>query len=244
MPVSIFAKQEEEDIHRLDDLKVEEVSIVDRPANLRPFLVVKRDGGSLVVRDRDGNLVTEKSEEGKSDNGVGVLDSLSDEAKRFFEQGPAEKQEQDEKKKKPNKSSYEDDKERRRKSVDAALDTLRRIGGALQSDDRSTPDVSSQRAEANAEIEKKLDGLSSELSDLRSQVASQSKLIESQKSIIEKQGEKLSQFKKSRHDDGREVAAPSALRAEVRKQGPQEPDEVVWPSDMNDPRWVDQVEGE
>lgn len=47
-------------VHKLEDLLVEEVSIVDRPANKRPFLLVKNEtgakGAELVV-DAEGNLI-------------------------------------------------------------------------------------------------------------------------------------------------------------------------------------------
>lgn len=50
-------------VTRLEDLLVEEVSVVDRPANKRRFLTVKNEGGmgdkgTEVVVDADGNLVT------------------------------------------------------------------------------------------------------------------------------------------------------------------------------------------
>lgn len=50
-------------VHRLEDLLVEEVSIVDRPANKRPFLMVKSaeggERGAEVVPGEGGALVTE-----------------------------------------------------------------------------------------------------------------------------------------------------------------------------------------
>ncbi len=58
-----MAKAKKTQIHELKDLLVEEVSIVDRPANQRPFLLVKNedgmaDKGQEVTKDKDGNLVT------------------------------------------------------------------------------------------------------------------------------------------------------------------------------------------
>lgn len=52
-------------VHRLEDLLVEEVSIVDRPANKRRFLFVKTEDGmaKLVTQDENGELVTAKSEQ-------------------------------------------------------------------------------------------------------------------------------------------------------------------------------------
>jgi hypothetical protein len=59
-------KQDDEQVHRLTEIVVEEVSLVDRPANLQPFLIVKRDTSGTVegeiVLDDDGNLVTAKAE--------------------------------------------------------------------------------------------------------------------------------------------------------------------------------------
>lgn len=48
-------------VHRLEDLLVEEVSIVDRPANKRPFLMVKSEAGhgAEVVPGSSGELVTD-----------------------------------------------------------------------------------------------------------------------------------------------------------------------------------------
>lgn len=51
-------------VHRLEDLEVEEVSIVDRAANKRRFLAVKSEGGEMegkgaeIVKDDQGNLIT------------------------------------------------------------------------------------------------------------------------------------------------------------------------------------------
>ena len=55
------SKDDDSKVHRLTDITVEEVSIVDRPANLRPFLVVKRAEsmkGAEIQIDDDGELVT------------------------------------------------------------------------------------------------------------------------------------------------------------------------------------------
>ena len=52
----------DDNLHRLEDILVEEVSTVDRAANKRKFLIIKRGQemktGSEVVRDGNGNLVT------------------------------------------------------------------------------------------------------------------------------------------------------------------------------------------
>lgn len=55
-------------VHRLTDLKVEEVSLVDKPANRSPFLIVKRDEetdtmaahAAQIVEKEDGTLVLEE----------------------------------------------------------------------------------------------------------------------------------------------------------------------------------------
>jgi hypothetical protein len=44
----------------LEGLEVHEVSIVDRPANLRPFLIVKSETGPELEVDASGNLTTSK----------------------------------------------------------------------------------------------------------------------------------------------------------------------------------------
>lgn len=44
-----------EQVHRLTDMEVEEVSLVDRPANKRPFLVVKRSEGMGTELRPDGS---------------------------------------------------------------------------------------------------------------------------------------------------------------------------------------------
>lgn len=52
-------------VHRLEDLEVQEVSIVDRPANKRRFLAVKSevgdmgDKGAEIITDENGNLVSD-----------------------------------------------------------------------------------------------------------------------------------------------------------------------------------------
>lgn len=59
-------QQDDEQVHRLTEIVVEEVSLVDRPANLQPFLIIKRDATAVadgeIVKDEDGNLVTAKGE--------------------------------------------------------------------------------------------------------------------------------------------------------------------------------------
>lgn len=56
------AKQDPKQVHRLTDMTVEEVSVVDRAANRRKFLLVKREGdmaiGSEVVQNADGSFTT------------------------------------------------------------------------------------------------------------------------------------------------------------------------------------------
>lgn len=82
----MFNKQKKQ-IHRLEDLLVEEVSLVDRAANKRRFLAVKsEDGmgerGAEIVTDENGNLITKKDsqvtpEEPGTEPGVGTDDSSS-----------------------------------------------------------------------------------------------------------------------------------------------------------------------
>jgi hypothetical protein len=72
-------------IHRLHDMEVEEVSLVDRPANKRPFLVVKRstEMGAEVIPDGNGgfttNVPTVKLElpKGMKEGLAGELEKLS-----------------------------------------------------------------------------------------------------------------------------------------------------------------------
>jgi membrane protein involved in colicin uptake len=59
---------EAEQVHRLRDILVEEVSLVDRAANKRKFLVVKRDGEEMLKPDGKGGFVeVEKTDEEKKD---------------------------------------------------------------------------------------------------------------------------------------------------------------------------------
>lgn len=58
-------------VFRLRDLEVQEISLVDRPANQRKFLVVKRDTeddtmpkGAPITKDGDGNLATNDDKDG------------------------------------------------------------------------------------------------------------------------------------------------------------------------------------
>jgi len=72
MKTQVLKKQSADDkdeVHRLTDFVIEEVSLVDRPANMQPFLVVKRaDGGdSQIVQNKDGELVVDKSGTDKAD---------------------------------------------------------------------------------------------------------------------------------------------------------------------------------
>lgn len=58
-------------VYRLTDLEVGEVSLVDRPANMRPFLMIKRRGDSMpkqkVTTDGRGNHTTAKADTGAPD---------------------------------------------------------------------------------------------------------------------------------------------------------------------------------
>ncbi len=71
-------QQQDDGVHRLTEIVVEEVSLVDRPANLQPFLIVKRDATAVangeIVIDDDGNLVTagKANEGGKDDKPAGA----------------------------------------------------------------------------------------------------------------------------------------------------------------------------
>jgi hypothetical protein len=59
-----MSKKNKKDITRIVELEVEEVSIVDKPANQRRFLAVKSEEGMTkgaeIVQDDQGNLVTSK----------------------------------------------------------------------------------------------------------------------------------------------------------------------------------------
>lgn len=52
-----MAGKKNKNVNRLSELEVQEVSGVDRPANKRPFLVVKNDDGTELERDAEGNLI-------------------------------------------------------------------------------------------------------------------------------------------------------------------------------------------
>lgn len=77
-----MAKREQEDrgeLFRLTEIVTEEVSLVDRPANLQPFLIVKRDESSAssadaIVVKPDGTMVsaepTDKSDDEPKPDGA------------------------------------------------------------------------------------------------------------------------------------------------------------------------------
>ena len=60
------AKQDKPETHRLEDLDVREVSVVDKPANDSPFLVVKSLDGKLVFQLKESKNMpgTQKQEGG------------------------------------------------------------------------------------------------------------------------------------------------------------------------------------
>lgn len=66
--------KDDDDLYRLRDLKVEEVSIVDRPANRIEWLIVKRDGedpmsaGPEVREGADGKLTVAKADPAKPED--------------------------------------------------------------------------------------------------------------------------------------------------------------------------------
>lgn len=76
-------------VHRLTDIVVEEVSIVDRPANLRPFLVVKSAdhlvGSEIQVND-DGELVVSLTKANEPKDGLSndELRALRDKRSKAF----------------------------------------------------------------------------------------------------------------------------------------------------------------
>lgn len=54
MKTNVLAKDDKREVFRLTDMVVREVSIVDRPANLRPFLIMKNEGGQGAELEPDG----------------------------------------------------------------------------------------------------------------------------------------------------------------------------------------------
>lgn len=61
----------------LQELEVREVSIVDRPANLRPWYVVKRDAGVVTIQEE--NMPKKPTEKGDQDLVSKIRDALGDE---------------------------------------------------------------------------------------------------------------------------------------------------------------------
>lgn len=83
-----------EQVHRLTDMEVEEVSLVDRPANKRPFLVVKRsesmgtelrpDGNGGFTRAAENTAKATELPKGVKDGIVAELDALQKKAADLF----------------------------------------------------------------------------------------------------------------------------------------------------------------
>lgn len=58
-----MAKDKQDDVHRLHDMDTREVSLVDRAANKRKFLVVKSDGGTEETDEMGATAETKKNEQ-------------------------------------------------------------------------------------------------------------------------------------------------------------------------------------
>lgn len=54
MNTDVLKAEDKSEVYRLTDMVVREVSIVDRPANLRPFLIMKSEGGEGPELEPDG----------------------------------------------------------------------------------------------------------------------------------------------------------------------------------------------
>jgi hypothetical protein len=78
--MSVTAKKDEDEkIHRLTEMEVREVSLVDRPANKQKFLVIKRDSSvSTEIKTNDDGELTTKGQGGagkkKSDKSLELSD--------------------------------------------------------------------------------------------------------------------------------------------------------------------------
>jgi hypothetical protein len=141
---------EQQDVHRLRDIVVEEVSLVDRAANKRRFLVVKRseDMGDSTRVETEGR----SDERGSAAAGRGVAKAK----KKPGAGADSDKSDDEEKRKKPVADGGDDgdeaEKARRREMDDAEEDTkkARRAGGGGKDDedDDEEDGVDTEKAKA------------------------------------------------------------------------------------------------
>jgi len=206
-----LTKDNGEPTHRLTDIVVEEVSIVDRPANQRPFLVVKRaepEAGGTIVMNADGELVVG---EGK------VSKSIQD---RIDELGTGETDAATPTKKAGAKMSKErmDQLEQAILSLVALKDSLTPETGptAGSAHARKTGDDGAT-TKLLADVTKRLDSMVGSIDELCTAMKSQEKRINSVRTKVAKRSEPV-----------------CSNRIEVEKgKRPQAEPTTAWPMDLN-----------
>lgn len=138
MPGTADAKDE---VHRLRDIVVEEVSLVDRAANKRRFLVVKRSGEML-----DG----EDQELDETVRGEGESDAAGDDVAKVKKKPPGgdDQLEDEEKRKKPEADADETEKARRKAPADEEADAETEKAKDPADEDEKDDDEKERKAKA------------------------------------------------------------------------------------------------
>jgi hypothetical protein len=204
----ITRKDDDDDkVHRLTDIVVEEVSIVDRPANLQPFLVVKRAEpmkGTEIQLNDDGELVTSVTKDDDE-----IIDDEKD---------------KDDDKTSASKSGAKMSRERM-EQLSIAIDALSALKESLVPD--PGPSAGSAQARKNDDDDggatKLLDEIAKRMEPITKAIGKLHEVVNSQERRIRKQADKS-----SKRDE-----IQTSSRADVEKGRRSKEPSVAWPLDMN-----------
>lgn len=198
-------------VFRLTDLEVAEVSVVDRPANQRPFLVVKRSQTSKeLVANADGELVIRDANAtgDKQDDKISSKDENS-----VTKVGT-----------KMSKDNF--------KKLSSAIDILQGLQGALKPalKDAEKKSADGGGGKENAGIERRLDSLTRKIDKQNGAIGSMTDTITAQHDEI------VSLKAKAKAKKSVKRGGPACSQAlDVERAVSEKSDPVTWPRDMSDP---------
>jgi len=121
--VDMAKEEDDEQIHELKDILVEEVSVVDRAANKRRFILVKRDG-SLVMAEAKDVKADEKTKDAKKADDEKKSDDEKKAAAKAKDEKSDDEKKSDEKKadSKKDDAKKDDDEKKAAKAADSKKD--------------------------------------------------------------------------------------------------------------------------
>lgn len=219
------AKAKDEKTFRLTDMKVEEVSLVDRPANRQPFLVVKRDSSmsTEVKTNADGDLVTKDqvTDGGRKDKVTVDKTQSNDDCISIGEAGA-----------KMSKDVHA--------KLDDAIDKLS-LQGALPPSQKKVVKRADGGGDKKAvnELNEKMDALHKKLDVQGDKLTEQSSTIDSLSTTVASQEATIKVLKAkptSTSSGSGKLAHSQAIEVEVTKAVHSSAPDESWPADMNEPQ--------